>query len=118
MRRSFFLALARFGRFAFGALDRVALLADLGIFLGDLALFGLAQAGIAKRMRPAAALFVGQRVKDDAGRLGRGAAWAGTVAGAAAAGAAAAPSGGRPLGGAAAGAAAASALGLPGRAGF
>ena len=41
--------LARLGGLALGALDRVALLLDARFFLGDLALFGLAQPGIAER---------------------------------------------------------------------
>ena len=42
--------------------------ADLRLFLGDLALLGLAQAGIAERVGAAAALFLGQRAQHDAGR--------------------------------------------------
>jgi hypothetical protein len=52
-----FLALARLGGLALGLLDGVALRADLGLFLGDLALFGLAQAGIAERVGAAVSLF-------------------------------------------------------------
>ena len=66
-----FFALAGLGRGAFGALDRGALLADLGVLFRDLALFGLAQAGVAERVRAAVTLFVGQCVQHDAGRLGR-----------------------------------------------
>ena len=80
-------ALARFGGFTFGALDRFARLADLRLFLGDLALFGLAHLGIAERMRAAALLFLGERTKNDAGRLRRD--WrggSGVAAGAGAAG--------------------------------
>ena len=58
--------------------------ADLGFFLGDLALFGLAQAGIAERMGAAALLFLGQRAQHDAGRLRRGAARRGAAGGGAA----------------------------------
>ena len=52
-------------------LDGVALRADLGLFLGDLALFGLAQAGVAERVGAAALLFLGQGAEHDAGRLRR-----------------------------------------------
>ena len=47
--------------------------ADLGLFLGDLAFLGLAQAGIAERVGAAALLFLGQRAQHDAGRLRRAA---------------------------------------------
>ena len=71
LRRSFFVALAGLCRHALGALDRGALLADLGVFFGDLALFRLAQAGVAERVRAAVPLFIGQRVQHHAGRLRR-----------------------------------------------
>ena len=62
-----FLALAGFGRLALGFFDRVALRADLRLFLGDLALFGFAQTRIAERVGAAVALLVGQGAKNDAG---------------------------------------------------
>src|SRR3954453_1184035 len=59
-------ALARFGGIALGALDGVALGADLGLFLGDLALFGFAHLGIAERMGAAILLLLGERAQHDA----------------------------------------------------
>ena len=44
---------------------------DLRLFLGDLAFFGFAQAGVAERVGAAAALFLGERAQHDAGRLRR-----------------------------------------------
>ena len=66
-----FVALARFGRFALGALDRLALLADLRFFLGDLAFLGLAHLGVAERVGAPALLFLGQRAQHHAGGLRR-----------------------------------------------
>ncbi len=65
-----FVGLAGLGGLAFGALDLVALLADPRFLFGDLALFGLAQPGVAERVRAGGALFLGQRAQHDAGRLG------------------------------------------------
>ena len=65
-------ALARLGGLALGALDRVALLADFRLFLGDLAFFGLAHLRVAERIRAAVLLFLGERAQKDAGRLRRG----------------------------------------------
>jgi hypothetical protein len=64
-----FVALASFGGVAFDLLNGVALGADLRLFLGDLAFFGLAQTRITKRMGAAVTLFVGQRAENDTGRL-------------------------------------------------
>src|SRR5436190_2246462 len=50
-------ALARLGGLALGALDCVALLTDLRLFLGDLAFFGLAHLRVAERMCAAVLLF-------------------------------------------------------------
>ena len=66
-------ALARLGGLALGAFDRVALGADLRLFLGDLAFLGLAHLGVAERVRAAVLLFLGERAQQDAGRLRRGA---------------------------------------------
>ena len=63
----FFVALARFRRRALGALDFFAALADARFFLGDLALFRLAQTRVGERMRARAALFLGERAQHDAG---------------------------------------------------
>ena len=64
-------ALARFGGLALGAFDRVALGADLRLFLGDLAFLGLAHLGVAERVRAPVLLFLGERAQQNAGRLRR-----------------------------------------------
>src|SRR5947209_3922465 len=58
--------LACLGRFTLSALDCIALLADFRLFLGDLAFLGLAYLRIAERVGAPAALFLGQRLEDDA----------------------------------------------------
>ena len=60
------LALAGLGGVALDLFGSVALRADLGLFLGDLALFGFAQAGVAERMSATVALLVGQRAQHHA----------------------------------------------------
>lgn len=64
----FLVALARFRRLALDPLGRFALVAAARLFLGDLALFRLAHLGVGERMRPGAALLLGQRAQDDSGR--------------------------------------------------
>src|SRR5215203_1342084 len=64
-----FLALAGFGSLTLDALDRVALGADLRVFLGDLAFFGLPQAGIGECMRAGTPLLLGQRPQHHPGWL-------------------------------------------------
>ena len=56
----FFVALARIGGLALGAVDGLAAGAHLRLFLGDLALFGFAQARICQRVRARDALFLGE----------------------------------------------------------
>src|SRR5262249_19217626 len=53
-----FLALPGVGRLALGFFCRVTLGANLGLFLGDPALFSLAQTGVAKGMSSAVALLI------------------------------------------------------------
>ena len=67
----FFVVLARFRGFALGLLDLVTAGADLGLFLGDLALFRLAHAAVGKRMGARGDLFLGQAAQHDARRLRR-----------------------------------------------
>ena len=67
----FFVAFARFRLRTFRALGFLAALADAGLFFGDLALLGLAQAGVGERVRAGAPLLVRERAQHDAGRLGR-----------------------------------------------
>src|SRR5262249_7945015 len=54
------LALARFGCFALRTLDRLAHFADARLFLGDLALLGVAQASVGQRVGARLLLFRGQ----------------------------------------------------------
>ena len=63
-------ALARFGGLALGALDRFAHIADFLLFLGDLAFFGVAQAGVGQRVLARALFFRGQGLQHHAGGLG------------------------------------------------
>ena len=56
----FFFALARFSSGAFNTLAGFALGADLGFFLGALAIFGLALAGFHQSMGARIALFIGE----------------------------------------------------------
>ena len=77
-----FLALAQFGRRAFGALRLVAAVSDARFFFRNLAFFRLAQARVGERMGAGAALFLGERAQHHAGRLGRRVAtWYGALAG-------------------------------------
>ena len=67
----FFLVLARFGGLALGLVADLARRAPARLFLGDLALFGLAHAAVGERVGARGALFLGQRAQHDAGRLRR-----------------------------------------------
>src|SRR5215831_19308232 len=64
------LALARFGSFPFLLLAALALGAAPCLFFGDLALFGLAHAGIRQRVGARRALLLGERSQNHAGGLG------------------------------------------------
>src|SRR5262249_21572513 len=63
----FFATLARFGGFALGAVDCLATCTAACFFLGNLALFRLADPRIGEGMRTSGALFIGQRAQHDAG---------------------------------------------------
>jgi len=67
----FFIALACLGGHAVGAFGLVAAMANARLFLGDFALFRLAQPRIGERMRTSAAFFFGKGAKDDTGRSSR-----------------------------------------------
>jgi hypothetical protein len=66
----FFLAAARFGRLALGALARLALAADFGLALLAATVFFFARPRVEQRPRPRLDLFLGEGAQDDAG-LGR-----------------------------------------------
>ncbi len=61
-----FLALARFGGFAFGLIDVLAGGPAFCFFLGDLAFFGFAHLGIGEGGGARGALFLGQGAQNDA----------------------------------------------------
>jgi len=65
----FFVTLARFRGFALVAVDGLATCAAACFFLGNLALFRLANPRIGEGMGAGGALFFGQRAQHDAGRL-------------------------------------------------
>ena len=67
----FLVTLARFCCFALNPLRRFPFDAAARLFLGDLAFFRLAHLGVGERVRPCAALLLGQRSQYDAGRLRR-----------------------------------------------